>query len=146
MVWKSWRGLRIIVKGLETHIETRRLLSKGQNEKLRLADCCHLRARLEDYSPKWSLINKICDDKKILRLITDLTLLTQRYVIISKTSAAWRTILYRSNPEKGGNAMNCTVILNWKSFAALGLSAVGIILAVKLDSNQAMEVSTPAEP
>lgn len=40
--------------------------------------------------------------------------------------------------------MNCTVILNWKSFAALGLSAVGIILAIKLDSNQATEVSIHA--
>ena len=40
--------------------------------------------------------------------------------------------------------MNCTVILNWKSFAALGLSAIGIILVTKMNSNQAMEVSTHA--
>ena len=36
------------------------------------------------------------------------------------------------------------VTLNWKSFAAVGLGATGIILAVKLDSNQAMQVLTHA--
>ena len=40
--------------------------------------------------------------------------------------------------------MSFSVILDWKSFAALGLSAIGIILAMKMDSDQATEVSTSA--
>lgn len=35
-------------------------------------------------------------------------------------------------------------IFNWKSIAALGLSVVGIIFALKMDSNQATEVSIHA--
>ena len=38
--------------------------------------------------------------------------------------------------------MNCTVTFDWKSFAALGLGAVSVILAIKLDSDQAMNVLT----
>lgn len=37
--------------------------------------------------------------------------------------------------------MNFTVTLNWKSFAAMGLSAIGIIFALKMDPEQAKEVS-----
>ena len=35
--------------------------------------------------------------------------------------------------------MNCSVILDWKSFGVLGLTAVAIILACKLDSTDAKE-------
>ena len=38
--------------------------------------------------------------------------------------------------------MTCQLVLNWKSFAALGLSVVSIILALNLNSDQSERVLT----
>lgn len=40
--------------------------------------------------------------------------------------------------------MDLKVVLDWKSFAALGASVVAAILAIKLDSDAAERVSTHA--
>lgn len=49
-------------------------------------------------------------------------------------------ILGAQNPGKEVGAMTCQLILNWKSFAALGATAIGIILAKKLMPEQATVV------
>lgn len=40
--------------------------------------------------------------------------------------------------------INISVELNWKSFSAIGASLIGLIIARKMDSNQAREVSIHA--
>ena len=40
--------------------------------------------------------------------------------------------------------MNCTVVLDWKFAVALGVAAVSIIFAVKMDATAAKEVSIHA--
>ena len=43
--------------------------------------------------------------------------------------------------QKGGSAMNLSVILDWKFVVALGAAVSGIILASKMDSVTAERVS-----
>ena len=44
------------------------------------------------------------------------------------------------NPRKEVGAMTCQLILNWKSFAALGAAAVAWVLAKRVPPEQAANV------
>lgn len=47
-----------------------------------------------------------------------------------------------STPRKEVVAMTCQLILNWKSFAALGGAVTAVILALKLTPDQSERVLT----
>ena len=67
------------------------------------------------------------------------------HLLYTKYDVGWHssTVIYilgAQAPGKEVGAMTCQLILDWKSFAALGVSAIGIILAQKLMPEQATVV------
>lgn len=51
-------------------------------------------------------------------------------------------IILDSKSRKGGSVMNCSITLDWKSFVALGATALGIVCVCKFSPDASERVLT----
>ena len=51
---------------------------------------------------------------------------------------------FKAQPWKGGSTMDCKVVIDWKFVVAVGVVAVGVIFAAKMNPEATKDVSIRA--